>query len=321
MGYSESPGLDYLEAFAASVLRGELDFALLVAMRGNGDGNGPLDHPCPLCGPGRSTEERQLRPVLRTWRPSPDRISYYCARCETKGAAHAGDSPTTSPLPEWLPPPVKSRSEYADGRADWYAEKLWKEATTELPAKGRAYFRWRGISLEDVPEGALRFHPKCPFGTGNYVPCILARYSDAVTGKERGIWRRPPIANQNVSKPMSLGGMKGCVIRLWPQSMVGRRLVLGEGVETTLAAATRVRWGGAALQPAWAAGSAGNMRRFPVLDGIEELVLLVDNDLSGAGQAAAAAEECKRRWYNAGRTVIRLMPPQLGTDFNDWIRS
>jgi hypothetical protein len=32
----------------------------------------------------------------------------------------------------------------------------------------------------------------------------------------------------------------GCVIRLWPDDMVELGLVLGEGVETTLAAATRI---------------------------------------------------------------------------------
>ena len=37
---------------------------------------------------------------------------------------------------------------------------------------------------------------------------------------------------------MTMGPMAGCVIRLWPQ--VGNRLIVGEGVETTLAAATRL---------------------------------------------------------------------------------
>jgi hypothetical protein len=59
------------------------------------------------------------------------------------------------------------------------------------------------------------------------------------------------------------------------------------------------------------------MKRFPVLPGIEELILLVDNDESGTGQRAA--EVCARRWYDAGRSVIRLMPTKIGTDFNDWV--
>jgi hypothetical protein len=256
--------------------------------------------------------------VLRTWRPDRDTIRYYCIRCEAKGVARSSDPPRTTPLPQWLPPPSKPVRE-SDGEYAEYVAALWARATTELPAKVRAYFRWRGIPLEDVPEGALRFHPNCPFGRGNKMPCILARYSDAVTGEERGIWRRPPTASKHASKPMSLGRMSGCVIRLWPQEMVGKKLILGEGIETTLAAATCILHRGRKLQPAWAAGCANNMKRFPVLAGIEQLILLVDNDESGAGQAAA--EECARRWCDAGRSVIRLTPPQVGTDFNDWVRS
>jgi Toprim domain len=114
---------------------------------------------------------------------------------------------------------------------------------------------------------------------------------------------------------MTLGSMGGCVIRLWPD--IGTRLVLGEGVESTLAAATRITHRGKPLRPAWAAGCAGNMRKFPVLEGIEELILLVDNDSSGTGQRAAA--ECAERWCAAGRRVIRLTPPEPDTDFNDLI--
>ena len=57
------------------------------------------------------------------------------------------------------------------------------------------------------------------------------------------------------------------------------------------------------------------MRRFPVIDGVERLILLADNDHNGAGQAAA--EACKQRWLQAGRRGVLLMPDRPGTDFND----
>jgi hypothetical protein len=42
----------------------ELHYAILDALRGDDDDySGQLDHPCPLCGPGRSTEYNQTRPV------------------------------------------------------------------------------------------------------------------------------------------------------------------------------------------------------------------------------------------------------------------
>ena len=65
----------------------ELDFATLSELRG--DGEGPLDHPCPLCGPNWTSKVNQRRKVLRTWEPSPGFITFYCARCEAKGYAQA----------------------------------------------------------------------------------------------------------------------------------------------------------------------------------------------------------------------------------------
>jgi hypothetical protein len=179
----------------------------------------------------------------------------------------------------------------------------------------RDYFTRRKIPLGDVPDdGGLRWHPKCPWGgAGATAPCIVARYTDAVTAEPRGIWRRPLTGE----KPRGLGPNAGCVIRLWPDDSVEYGLVLGEGVETTLAAATRIVHRGTYLRPAWAAGSAGNMGALPVLAGVESLTLLVDRDRSGAGERAA--EQCARRWIDSGREVTRLTPRELG-DFNDLVR-
>jgi hypothetical protein len=91
--------------------------------------------------------------------------------------------------------------------------------------------------------------------------------------------------------------------------------VLGEGIETTLSAATRISHRNTLLQPAWAAGDAGHMRAFPVLSGIEALTLLVDHDANNAGQDAAA--ECAQHWKAAGREVTRLVPRAVNTDVND----
>ena len=102
------------------------------------------------------------------------------------------------------------------------------------------------------------------------------------------------------------------VVQLWPAD---KQLVIGEGLETTLAAATRLPYRGEPLRPAWATLSDGAMARFPVIDGVERLIVLADNDLNGAGQTAA--EACKRRWLEAGRRVALLMPDRPGTDFND----
>jgi hypothetical protein len=196
-----------------------------------------------------------------------------------------------------------------------FVERLWEGATEKLPAKAIAYFRFRGIPIEEVPPGALRYHPQCRW-LGKDINCIVARYSDPLTGEIKGMWRRPIDGRaHDPSKPKTLGAMKGCVIRLWPQESVGKRLVIAEGVETALAAATRIKHRGELLQPVWATGCAGNMHHLPVIPGIEQLIILADNDKSGTGEVAA--KECARRWLEAGRDVTVLMPATIGHDFND----
>jgi hypothetical protein len=192
------------------------------------------------------------------------------------------------------------------------AERIWRQSFDIAGTAGEAHLARRGIMLESVPDfGSLRWHPNCPWGSDDTAPCIVARFTNAITGAPRGIWRRPIDGRE--PKSMTLGPMAGCVIRLWPDDTITTGLVLGEGVETTLAAALHITHRKTLLQPAWAAGCADGMANFPVLAGIKTLTLLVDNDK--AGQDAAAA--CARRWVDAGREVIRLTPRALGADFND----
>src|SRR5262249_21145204 len=145
------------------------------------------------------------------------------------------------------------------------AERIWRETVAIEGTPGEAYLDRRGIALNRVPNyGGLRFHPRCPWERGT-TPCVIGRLTDAITGDARGIWRRPI----DGGKPKTLGPMGGCVIRLWPDESVTTGLVIGEGVETVLSAATRFTRHGALLQPAWATGSAGNLESFPILSGIE----------------------------------------------------
>jgi hypothetical protein len=53
--------------------------------------------------------------------------------------------------------------------------------------------------------------------------------------------------------------------------------------------------------PAWALGSAGGIRTFPVLSGIEALTILAETDDSGANEHAI--RKCFSRWSAAGREV------------------
>jgi phage/plasmid primase-like uncharacterized protein len=209
---------------------------------------------------------------------------------------------------------VRSRDDQAyEARQLHLAESIWRAAIPALPQIAYLHFFNRKIDMGAVSdEAGLRFHGDCPWDDGT-TPCIIGRYTTAIGNEPRGIWRRPIDGR----KPKSLGSSKGCVIRLWPDEDITTGLVIGEGVETTLAAATRCQYGPTLLQPAWATGSAGNMEHFPVLPGIECLTILVDNDASGTGQRAA--EACAQAWLAAGKEVVRILPNEVGLDFNDLI--
>jgi putative DNA primase/helicase len=202
-----------------------------------------------------------------------------------------------------------------------YTLHIFNEAVPIMGTPGEVYFARRGIDLNAVPDlhGVLRWHPRCPWGEGAARhPCIVALWTDIISVEPKAIHRRPISAEgEKVDRWKALGPSLDCCIRLWPDDYVEQGLVLGEGPETVLAAATRVAHRGTLLQPAWCAGDAGHLRCFPVLPGIDALSLLVDHDANSAGQDAAA--ECKQRWIAAGRDVIRLTPRIVETDFADII--
>jgi Toprim domain-containing protein len=141
-------------------------------------------------------------------------------------------------------------------------------------------------------------------------PCLIALRRDIVSDAPVGIHRIALTRDAQKIDRLSLG--RGGVVKLCP---AGERLIIGEGIETTLAAATRIRRWGALLQPAWSAVSSGALGHLPLIPGVTRLIILVDHDRNGAGQAAAL--QCAERWSRAGRTVVRLTPEEPGKDFND----
>jgi hypothetical protein len=177
----------------------------------------------------------------------------------------------------------------------------------------------RGIDVEQLPNDmaeVLRWHPRCLWEQG-YAACMVALWTDVRSNAPKAIHRTALTPKAEGIDRMSFGPTRGCVIRLWPDEVVEYGLVLGEGVETVLAAATRIEHRATLLRPAWAAGDAGHIEDFPALSGIDALTILVDHDANGEGQRHAAM--CAIRWRAAGREVIRLVPRDLG-DFNDIIR-
>src|SRR5262249_48768205 len=111
-------------------------------------------------------------------------------------------------------------------------------------------------------------------------------------------------------KRMALGSLGA--VKLWPTNGT---LVVGEGLETVLAASTRLAYAGAPLIPAWSLISSTQLATLPPLDGVQRLIILVDHDRNQEGQAVAA--RLQQIWQAAGRSVVPLLTEQLGDDFND----
>ncbi len=95
------------------------------------------------------------------------------------------------------------------------------------------------------------------------------------------------------------GRAAGAVVRLSPDESVERGLGIGEGLETCLATG---------FTPIWATLSAGTMKAFQVLAGIECLTIFADRDHAGM----SAANACGRRWHEADKEVEIVAPSEIG---------
>ena len=72
----------------------------------------------------------------------------------------------------------------------------------------------------------------------------------------------------------------------------------------------------------WATMNAGNMRKFPVLEGVAELVIFPDNDPPDGRSGNAgndAARECAARWKASGRKS-RIWWPGTAKDPDELLR-
>ncbi len=187
------------------------------------------------------------------------------------------------------------------------ALQIWEGV---LPLRGslaEIYLARRGIRVPDEALDVMGFHPGCPF-RGATAPALVALIQDITTGEPVGIHRRQLTADAAAAgPPMSLGPKSDGVIRLSPT--ISAELAIGEGVETCLAGMML------GSGPTWSVLDAGGISNFVVLEHVQRLTILVDHDVNGTGQRAAAA--CRDRWLAAGKRVRLAMPDTPGQDFND----
>ena len=191
-----------------------------------------------------------------------------------------------------------------------FGRTLWKECKS-LSGIASMYLKARHCKVP--PEaGHLRFHPSLRHPSGYTGPALVALVTNVLTREPLSLQRTwiTPTTKADLDTPRLMLGnhsIKNGVIRLWPDEDVTYGLGIAEGIETALSLA----W---AYTPVWATIDAGHLARFPVLDGVQSLVIAQDQD--PAGQAATLI--CSRNWAQAGREV--LVTQQAQNDLNDALR-
>ncbi|MCG2644291.1 MULTISPECIES: DUF7146 domain-containing protein [Bradyrhizobium] len=197
------------------------------------------------------------------------------------------------------------------------AARLWGQAVDPRGTLAERYLLGRGLRLDDhLAMRVLRFHASCPFGNDRdgrtlLVPALIAAFRGFDDHEESG----PPQAihriglNSDGSKiaKLMLGRVGGAAIKIDADDMVEAGLGVCEGLETGIGVRA-TGWG-----PIWALGSAGAIRAFEPIPGIEALTIFADHD----GTGLDAARACARRWADAGREVEVHLRSAPGKDFAD----
>lgn len=288
-----------------------------VAQRLGGEASG---HSILAPGPGHGPKDRSLS-ILISWQ-APEGFVVH---------SHAGDDPIVCRdyVKAKLGLETSRRREVASCRREV------SKGTAEIPQSDDAAKKARAAALlsEGVDPGgtiverylmsrslreanlplAIRFHPRCPWrddaGEIIRVPAMLAAMRNIITNELTAVHRTRLTAEGVKVDRRMLGVAAGAAIKLDADDTVTAGLVIGEGIETALAARQL------GLRPAWALGSTGGITAFPVLAGIECLTVLAEVDAA----SDRAVEAVAARWHAAGREV-RVITPRNGKDVNDAIR-
>jgi len=194
------------------------------------------------------------------------------------------------------------------------ARIVWSNAQSPYGTLVETYLKSRALILPDDIDHVIRFHPATAWkdeasGELIHVPCMIAAFRNIDTNEITGIHRtRLSPEGKKLGRRM-FGIAGGAAIKLDRDEHATTGLVLGEGIETCIAARQ------IGFRPVWAMGSVGSIASLPVLSGIEGLTLLAET-----GEASARAiDACGTRWFAAGRDVV-LVDPLFGSDVNDALR-
>jgi hypothetical protein len=213
---------------------------------------------------------------------------------------------------DWEAAETRQPSEDEAARAE-RALALWNEAGDPRGTAAETYLKARALALpDDLAGDVLRFNPRTPWrkhdtGRTDHIAALIMPFrridDNAITAVHRIRLDQPerwPKADRKM-----LGIVRRAAVKL--DQICGERLVIAEGIETAMAA--RVL----GLKPAWALGSSGAIGRFPLIEAIDELVILAEGDEA----SSIAIQACGRR-YRANAMRVRVAQPRTG-DMNDTV--
>jgi putative DNA primase/helicase len=237
-----------------------------------------------------------------------------CSRDEIIAALRARglivDGPDSRPAP---PSPAHSsgRDDVDVARRIALAHRIWDAARDPHGSPVMAYLAARHISIP-LPR-SLRYAPVLRRPDGTVGQAMVGRI-DGPDGTMLGISRtwieRGADGRWRRRERAMLGQAAGGAVRLAPAAEV---LLIGEGLETVAAGMTATGLLG------WAALSTSGLVGLVLPPIVREVVILADNDASGAGERAA--HNAAARWLAEGRCVRIALPPEPGTDFADMLRA
>jgi putative DNA primase/helicase len=214
-----------------------------------------------------------------------------------------------------LQPSMRSASHAADSRQlsqndakrTATALAIWNAVESSDGSLAETYLAARRLHLP-LPS-TLRFHPGLKHPSGDIWPAMVALVTRGVDDARLAIHRtflaRDGSDKAPVDPQKMMLGPCGAV-RLAP---AGDLLMVGEGIETSLAAMQATR------HPAWAALSTSGMLTLDLPAEVRDVIVLADGDDAGE----AAAENAALRWKREGRRV-RIARPPRGCDFNDMLQ-
>jgi putative DNA primase/helicase len=174
------------------------------------------------------------------------------------------------------------------------------------------YLRRRGIALGQFQD-ALRLHPRL-WHTESWqqLPAMVAKVSapDGSLITTHRTWLNPETEEKASVEPvrkLCSTMRRGAAVRLFDTD--GDQLLVGEGIETTLAALALAGWS----LTGWATVSALGMARLDVPRRFRRVVIGADHDRTGLDAARALA----RRLGAGGRHTDIRQAPNWGEDWND----